>query len=323
VRLDKIKRILSEAGIRQGLPHITTMDHNQFGALTGDGKVHLHDITEKTDGMTHMMGWDEHGFYTQSSGSGSEKMRSSQDFHNRAIRRANETNKPVDLTSAMAFGHVHDTLAKNEGLQHYLQHHHNRTGQEVKLRGEMFYRPFGRQSEERANEIKFVGTSYDPSHMGSVGKYVVHTKLPENRDHNVEDLKKFASNDEINFDDDKIPHKHMHVDVSDEREQFHRLDHELLGSRTTNKNKEAKMAEIEKFNKIKKSVSDKVDTHVKRMNLTPKWGSGSEGIVVHPSNRNPNAPRFKVTSDTFRAYKADPSNKEAFKSRNVPQNGRG
>jgi hypothetical protein len=49
--------------------------------------------------------------------------------------------------------------------------------------------------------------------------------------------------------------------------------------------------------------------------LTPKWGSGSEGFVVHPSSENPEAPRFKKTSDDFRAYKANPENAANFKKR--------
>jgi hypothetical protein len=68
---------------------------------------------------------------------------------------------------------------------------------------------------------------------------------------------------------------------------------------------------------IQKKISNKVDAAIKSSGAEPKWGSGSEGIVVHPSKSNPNAPRFKVTSDAFRAFKADPKNKEGFKKRNV------
>ena len=81
--------ILTE-GIRQGLPHISTMDHDQFKNLIADKKVHIAHATEKTDGSTHVFGHDQHGFYSQSSGSGNERMRSSKDYEDRAIRRSKE-----------------------------------------------------------------------------------------------------------------------------------------------------------------------------------------------------------------------------------------
>ena len=59
-------------GIRVGLPSIPNMDHGQFSNLVKGGKVHIQNATEKTDGSTFQFGHDEHGFYSQSSGSGSE-----------------------------------------------------------------------------------------------------------------------------------------------------------------------------------------------------------------------------------------------------------
>lgn len=306
---------LSEASIRQGLPHITSMDHAQFANLVSGGKVHLHDITEKTDGMTHVMGYDDKGFYTQSSGSGSEKMRQPSDYHTRAKRRAEETGKPYSSVAPDAFAHVHSLLASNSGLVEHLKNQYNKTKQDTKIRGEVFYKPLGQPAEK--NEIKFVGTSYDPSHMGSVGKYVIHTKLPEN--HHV-DAKHFANNlstSELNFDSDTVKYHPRSVDVSTEAKKFGNLNRELIASRTTPKNKTAKMAELDKMAALQKSVSKKIDTAVEEMGVSPKWGSGTEGIVVHPSASNPAAPRFKVTSAKFREYKADPTNAEKFRTRNA------
>lgn len=299
--------ILSES-IRQGLPHITTMDHEQFHNLTKAGKIHFDDVTEKTDGQTMMMGHDEHGFYTQSSGSGNEKMRTAEDYENRAKRRAQDTGKPLDLTAPKAFGHIHKILHSNKKLQSYLSSQHKKTGEEVKVRGESFYKPWGRPSDTKKGEVKFVGTSYDPSHMAKVGKFVLHSKLPENAHHDPEQFKKL-SDEHINFDDDIIKHKGGHVDVSSEHKEFSNLNHELIKARTTKTNKEAKEAEIEKFNAIKQKVSAKVDDHVKNLGITPKWGSGTEGAVIHPSKKNPQAPRFKVTSEAFRKYKASEESK--------------
>lgn len=310
----KFSQFIVEKSIRQGLPHVKDMDVHQFKALTKTKKVHIADTTEKTDGMTHMMGHDEHGFYTQGSGSGSEKMRQPADYHERAMRRAKETGKPYDPTAANAFAHVHHLLQTNKGLQQHLADTHKKTGQEVKVRGEVFYKPLARPSEEHKGEVKFVGTSYSPHHMGKVGKYVLHTKLPENQGHDPEVFKKHSTPD-LNFDDDKVEHKPVHIPVEKEHEQFHSLNHELLTSRTTPKNKAAKMGELAKFQKIKNSVSKKIDKHVSSVGVSPKWGSGSEGLVVHPSSHNPEAPRFKVTSDTFRKFKADTKGQD-FKKRN-------
>lgn len=288
--------------IRQGLPHINTMTHEQFHNLTSDGKVHVNKTTEKTDGQTMVFGHDDHGFYSQSSGSGNEKMRNAGDYAIRAKRRAEETGKPYNSTSSDAFNHIHHLLHSNQDLQHHLKKEHQKTGTDIKVRGESFYKPWGKPSET-PGEVKFVGTSYDPSHMAKVGKFVIHSNLPENQHHNLEHFKKNLSDENINFDDDKIDHKKGHVDVSNEKSDFDKLNHTLIKSRTTKTNKPDKLAEIAKFDAIKSKVADKVDSHVKSLGIKPKWGSGTEGAVIHPSEKNPNAPRFKVTSDAFRAYR--------------------
>lgn len=305
-------QFIAEGSIRQGLPHITTMNHGQFkDLLHKDGRVHIHDVTEKTDGMTHVMGHDEHGFYTQSSGSGNEKMRSPEDFHTRAKRRAEETGKPYNPTAANAFAHVHKMMQSNKAVTDHLAAAHEKHG-EAKIRGEVFYKPMGTPSETHKHEIKFVGTSYDPSHMAEHGKYVIHTKLPDNHHVDAEAFKKHST-PHINFDDDKTHITGGHVDASAEHKEFHALNHDLINSRTVPKNKEAKLAEVAKMAHIQKKVAGKVDDHVKKLGVTPKWGSGSEGLVIHPSKHNPNAPRFKVTSDAFRAYRADPKTKDKWK----------
>lgn len=309
--------LITEAGIRQGLPHITTMDHEQFTNLTHGGKVHIHSATEKTDGSTFMMGHDEHGFYTQSSGSGLERMRKPEDYVNRAKRRATETGKPLDLTGANAFAKAHHALQKNKALTDHLKQHAEKSGGETKVRGELFSKALARPSDTHKGEIKFVGTSYDPSHMGKVGKIVIHSKLPENHSHDIEHFKKHLSDSNINFDDDKIEHTPGHVDVSKEIKGMKNINPEILKARTTSKNKEAKAAETAKFDAVKKAVSDKVDAHVKSLNVKPKWGSGTEGMVIHPKPGS-SAPRFKVTSDLFRDYKKSDASKN-FKKRDTAQ----
>lgn len=309
-----IKNFLVESKVRQGLPHITTMSHEQLTNLTKTGKVHLDTKTEKTDGSVHQMGYDEHGFYTQYSGSGAEKMRSKQDYIDRAKRRSEETGKPLDLSAAHTFGHIHEVLSRNGALQQHLESEHKKSGGDIKVKGEVFYRPNAKEGDH-PGEVKFVGTSYKTDHMGSVGKYVIHSKLPENQHHDTEHFKKSLSNSEMNFDDDKIEHHEGDsVDVKKEHEELKGINHELLKQRTSKSNKEAKEAEQAKLEGVAKRISDKVDAHIKKKNLSPKWGSGSEGIVVHPSASNPEAPRFKVTSDAFRKYRESDEAKN-FKNR--------
>lgn len=308
----RFKSFITES-IRQGLPHITTMDHEQFSNLTKGGKVNISSATEKTDGSTFLIGHDEDGFYTQSSGSGKEKMRNPEDYVERSTRRAHETGKPLDLGGANAFAATHAALQKNKPLLQHLQSTAERSGGETKLRGELFSKALSRPSET-PGEIKFVGTSYHPEHMGSVGKFVIHTRLPENQHHEVEKFKKELSTPELNFDDDKIKNfKSGSVDVAKHLEGMKDVNREVLKARTTPKNKQAKAEETAKFEKVKKAVSDAVDKHVKSMGIMPKWGSGSEGLVVHPDEGS-EAPRFKVTSDAFREYKASDESKN-FKNR--------
>lgn len=301
-------------GIRQGLPHALTMHHDDFHNLVKSGRIDMSRKTEKTDGTTHMMGWDKDGFYTQSSGSGNEKMRAPGDYAARATRRSQETGKPLDLTGSNMFDHAHATLMKNKKLMDYLKSHAAKQGGESKLRGELFYTPYGRPSEEKNGEVKFVGTSYDPSHMGPVGKIVVHSQLPENKFHDVEAIKKIGNGKEINFDDDKIDTPPTAIDVNDEREMMKGIDRGLLNSRTTPKNKAAKAVENSRLDEIRKRVSDKVDAHVKSLNISPKWGSGSEGVVIHPPEGS-DQPRFKATSENFRKYKAAEKVNPTFKAR--------
>lgn len=308
----RFKGFLITESIRQGLPHITTMTRDQVDNLTKDGKVHINNVTEKTDGQTMVIGHDENGFYTQSSGSGNEKMRSPEDYAVRAKRRAEETGKPFDPTASTAFGNIHKNLQANSALTKHLKDTYEKNGQEVKVRGESFYKPWGRPSET-PGEIKFVGTSYDPSHMAKLGKFVIHSQLPENKEHDLEHFKNNLSDENINFDDDKIEHPKASLDVSDERKEFDGLNHELLKARTSKSNKEAKEAENVKLAAIKQRISDKVDSHMRANNIKPKWGTGTEGAVIHPPEENPDAPRFKVTSDTFRNYKASEESKNLLK----------
>lgn len=292
-------RFLTES-IRQGLPAISTMKPGDFHNLIHKGKVPVHSVTEKTDGSTFKFGHDEHGFYSQSSGSGSERMRTPEDYRARVDRRAKETGQEPDYTGADAFAKAHASLQKNQRLLDHLRAHHAQHGT-AEVRGELFSHHLSRPSDTQKGEVKLVGTSYDPKRWGKTGQVVIHSKLPENEKHDTEHFKKNLSSDEINFEDDKVDHKPSHVDVSEELADHQKLNHDLINSRTTKTNKAAKEAELEKLKAIQKRVSDKVDNHVRSLGIKPKFGSGTEGLVVHPKPGS-TTPRFKVTSDAFRQH---------------------
>lgn len=309
--MKSFKAFINES-VRVGLPHIhstltakgnptPSFSTDQFAATTKGGKIHINSVTEKTDGQTFKMGHDEHGFYTQHSGSGDEKIRTGQGHIERALRRSKETGKPYEKTGPEAMAKFHDALHKNEGLQKHLATEYKRTGKEVVVRGEAFNNSLARPGDKKG-EVKYVHTSYKKP-PARQGMFVIHSKLPENQGHNTEHFKKLSDKNII-FHDDKIKHKPGHVDVSDEVKDFHGLNHDLINTRTTPKNKQSKLAEIEKFNNIKKRVSDKVTKHLGSLGIKNKFGSGTEGLVVHPSSANPNAARFKAINPAFKEAKA-------------------
>ena len=312
--MKRFKSFLNEASIRQGLPHLystptpaggqtPSLSTDQFRNLVKNGKIHINHITEKTDGQTFKFGHDEHGFYTQHSGSGDERIRTPEGHIERAQRRAKETGKEYNPVGPEAMAQFHAALQNNHKLQQHLKNEYERTGKEVVIRGEAFNKALA-QPGDKDDEVKFVHTSYSTKGMGKQGSFIIHSKLPENLGHDTEHFKKNLSDSNIKFDDDKIEHRPGHVDVSDEEHEFNNLNHELINSRTTPKNKAAKMAELEKFNQIKTKVHNKVSNHLKNLGIKNKWGSGTEGLVVHPSAENPDAPRFKAINPAFKEAKA-------------------
>ena len=314
-------KLIREA--RKSLPHITTMDHNDFGNLVDRGHISLKKVTEKTDGSAFKIGHDEQGFFTQYSGSGGEKMRSRHDYFRRSIQRSKETGRPLDLGAAKVFADTHRKLEANQKLQSYLRGKAAAHG-ETTLSGELFHRPSAKPAEEHPNpqerhpgHVYFVGTSYHPRHLGRTGAFVLHTGLESNQHHDPHHIVNNLGDEHMSFHHDVLDLPHSRVDVSKERDRFSKVDRELLSQRTTNNNREAKQREAAKFDTIKRAVSRRVDSHIKKLGVVKsKWGEGTpEGHVVHPPEDNPSQPRFKVTSDAFRSFKADKDAQEAIKKR--------
>lgn len=282
-------------GIRQGLPHLystrtekgnwtPSLSIEQFSALVRGGQVFLDTITEKTDGATFLIGYDKEGFFTQHSGSGVMRARVGSDHIMRAIQRAQERRIEYNETMPMAMDSFHRCLHNNDEFLDYLRHQYKNRG-EVQLRGEAFIRSLGQYNITR-NEIKFVHTYYSAKNIGSIGSFILHSQLDVNKI--IKSLNHF-SNEDIVFDSDHIPLPPTTVNVEEEisgLEQIDRVAHHE-----------------ENFNKIKKMVCKKVTRTLSEIGIKNKWGTGTEGLVVHPSDRNPEAPRFKITSRKFQKAK--------------------
>jgi hypothetical protein len=293
------------------------MHHDDFHHLVSDGKISMGRVTEKTDGSAMEIGHDEHGLYTRYSGSGKEKMRSKGDYVARAMRRSRETGNPPNLGAAKAFGEVHERLANNPNFTSYMRQKAAEQGGQTVLRGELFHRPSGVPSDKHPGHVKFVATSYHPRHLGRTGAFVVHTGLEDNQGHDINHITKHLGDEHMSFHHDVLEIPHTQVDVSKERDKMSKVDRALLSQRKTKKNAAAKEAETRKLDVIRRAVSRKVDSHIKKLGVSKsKWGEDTpEGHVVHPPNDRPHQPRFKVTSDAFRQFKADADAQAALKKR--------
>lgn len=278
----------SEVKLRQGLSHISDLKHDQLSNLVSSGKVQG-DVTEKSDGSAFEVGHDEHGFFTRTSHS--DKMRNAGDYQEAARKRFGEG---FDPSISAHFDRIHKELHSNPKLTSYLA---QTPGKSIK--GEIFYKPHGKPTD--SGELRFVGTAYDPKKMGNSGSFIVHSKLADNAHHNIEHLKTLGD-ENFNIDHDDI-NKKVNVDVSGEKEALSKINPELLKSRKLS-DKEAKLAETEKLNSIKSSIHNKLKDHLS--GLKGKWGSETEGYVIHPPVGS-SAPRVKIISDTFK------QNKQNFK----------
>jgi hypothetical protein len=188
------------SSIRVGLPHIystvtpkgnltPSLSEEQVKKLLEPGIIFLDRVTEKTDGLTLMLGYDDDGFWTKHSGSGDEKARIGKNHIERAERRG----RSIDASTA--FSKFHDTLMTNDKLMDWFK--------EIKpkaIRGEMFNLEF---CKEENGLVKFVHTLYNPKHMGTVGMFVIHSQLEENLKLDLSKFKNLSTNSII-FDDDVI-----------------------------------------------------------------------------------------------------------------------
>lgn len=278
----------SEGKLRQGLSHVSDLKHDQLSNLVSSGNIHG-DVTEKSDGSAFEVGHDEHGFFTRTSHS--DKMRNSGDYQSAAKKKFGEG---FDPSISAHFDRIHKELHSNPKLTSYLAKTPGKS-----MKGEIFYKPHGKPTE--SGELRFVGTAYDPKKMGESGSFIVHSKLSDNSHHDINHLKTLGD-ENFNIDHDDV-NKKVNIDVSKEKEDLSKINTDLLSSRKK-ADKEAKMAENAKLDSIKSSIHNKLKGHLSE--LKPKWGSETEGYVIHP-HKGSSAPRIKVISDTFK------QNKQNFK----------
>jgi hypothetical protein len=274
------------------LPHLRDLKPGDVHKLISSGKLPV-DFTEKTDGLAFGVGYDKDGFYTRSARS--DKVRNVGEYTAYTKRKYGEDH---ESPFSHHYDEIHHRMQSNQELHNYLKTLHHKTGgEDVSLKGEMFWKPLGEESEKG---VKFVGTHYDPTKMGTHGKFVLHSKLPENSIHDHKKVSSLSASD-IHFDNDSISNGSKTFDVSDELSQFNSLNHEAMSSRKK-ADAESKEHENRKFQSIKSSLESKLREHVNN-NIKPKFGNETEGVVAHP--RNSNAPKFKLVSDSFSKFKQE------------------
>lgn len=279
--------------VRQGIPHLyqsVTAKGNKTPALTreqvdkliAEGRIYIDNMTEKTDGQLFIVGWDKEGFFTQHSGSGDERARTGEDHIKRAERRGNS------LTAAKAFAEFHGRLSCNTHFilklrEEYMYSSVAALTGKVLLRGEMFNKQFSRPSDTIEGHIKFIHTSYDPSLLGPLGSFIIHSQMSD-----LNYFRFLDSSSEVEIDTDIVKNPNSFVDVSDLLDDFEDAKR-FWGD---------EMA----LNGMMFRIHQRI---LKYIDVEPLWGQETEGWIIHPSDKNPEAPRFKVITDRFKKAKAE------------------
>lgn len=278
--------------LRRHIPHVHDLGIGQLESLL-DADMLIGCFTEKTDGMAFEIGFDLLGFYTRSATS--PKIRTANGYADTLKAKFGDKYNPK---LAERFDHVHSLFYHNRALQSYLRRKRFFT---TGLSGEIFYRPDAKIVD---GMLQFETILYNPFKIGVVGSFVVHTQMPLNKTHFMEEFKALG-NHTLKFDDDAVSDR-LFIDVTKERSRLETVDKVLLRSRKA-KHRDDKANEQQKVREIAQSLSDKM--RIISNGLVPKWGYQTEGYVFHPENKDM---RVKVISDLFKAnfdgrkYDADP-----------------
>jgi len=274
--------------IRKGIPHLystvtpkgnltPSLSREDFLSLfDSNGIIKLNKVTEKTDGMSWVIGFDEHGFFTQHSGNGSVRIRTQDEHYTHLEGKAAAKSKEVNETLAIAAGLFHKHLELNSLLQQTLEIQHSIQNKTVLLKGEAFIRSLGNLDK---GKIKFVNISYDNWWVGSVGTFILHTQLEENSWVIDQDYILQCSNGDIFIDHDLIDLETKELCLIDLMDDLWYTD-SLDWIRQATHNRIKQVLDTGKY----------------------KWGPETEGWVIHHP-----LTRFKIVSNTFteRKYLVD------------------
>lgn len=284
----RFSQFLSEEKLRQGLEHLSNLNHERLGSLLSTGVI-TGKSTRKTDGAAGEVGYDENGFYTRSARS--DKVRNPGDY---STYTKNKRGEAADTSISSQYDDMHHKLQNNPKLVNYLKSRHE-SGKPSSIKGEFFLNGLGQKTDKG---VKFVNTSYNPNVFGKTGMFIMHHKLPENSSHDPEEVSSLGDK-HVSIDHDKSEGSDFKIDASKEREDYKKVNPEILKSRK-HSDKESKRSEEEKLNNIKSSLENKFKEHSSKMVPRPWEVSGeSEGDVFHPDGNSP----FKIQSDQFKTFK--------------------
>ena len=277
--------------LRKGIIHPKDLRYEHAKNLVGGGSING-EVTEKTDGAgLEIIHHPKEGFSVRSSRS--PKIAENDTFERNAKERFGDD---FDPTMSRHYDRIKNGLLGNKNLRNYLQQKSAETGAEASMKGEIFYRPFGSPAEDGG--IKFVGTSYDPNKMGKMGSFVLHSKSSGNEIHDPEMVKNLGD-ENFNIDHDVVQNGRVSLPAKDLKEKLEQINPDILSSRKK-EHAQAKAIEQNKLADLNSEIEKRIRTHTDA--LQPKWGNETEGHVFHPDS--PDATKFKLTSNTFKAFKA-------------------
>lgn len=280
--------------LRKGIIHPKDMKYEHVKRLIGNGTL-SGTATEKTDGLGFEVYHDENGLGVRSSRS--PKIAENDTFERIAKEKFGED---LDPTMSRHYDNMKNALLGNKKLREYLKQKYDETGSPVSMKGELFYKPFGSPAEDGG--IKFVGTSYDPSKMGKMGSFILHSQVGGNEVHDPETVKNLGDSN-FNFDHDIVQNGRYSIPAKDLKEKLEQINPEILVSRKK-EHAEAKSMEQRKLAELNDQVEKRLRTHTDA--LEPKWAmpgsKASEGHVVQPDD--PDADKVKLTSKGFQIFKA-------------------
>lgn len=281
------KRFLYEQKLRQGLEHLSKLDHSSIGELLKTGSI-SGSSTRKTDGAAGEVGYDENGFYTRSARS--DKVRTPGDY---SAYTRNKRGEDADTSISDQYDDMHHKLQSNPSLVNYLKSRHE-SGQPAAIKGEFFLRGLGQQTDRG---VKFVNTSYNPNSMGKSGMFIMHHKMPENSSHDPNHISTLGDS-HVTFDHDKSENGDFNIDASEEAKLHSTINPDILKSRKA-ADKDYRSQEEEKLVRIKSSLEKKLSDHTANIKPRPWEVAGeSEGDVFHTDSG-----RFKIQSPQFKEFK--------------------